>query len=328
MNAQSQPNNKPNGVISGTTNIGNMSFLTLLAAASSLDLAAKSSSNRAQVNDGKQNATYPSSPFLSLKKKTKLSAGTFSDGHSSSDANLSVTQRIVSSVAPKQQRQQQKSKKAKPPKPTFPEELMRMVSDESNASIITFLPCGKRFIILDKDAFVNDVLPKSALAMQTPSGGRVKISSFTRRLNRWGFLQCRVPGLENELVSKRPMPSLTTYVCVISYTYFHYLTFLSRLSSNFVSMPVYRSSPIPSSFGTSPRSARISSQALSHQPPNKISSRVSPPRPFSITAIFLLPPEMRWKRARPPRRHRQCRFTCIRPLKEHLPYPRSSAIVL
>lgn len=204
MNAQSQTNNKPNGLISGTTNNGNMSFLTLLAAASSLDLAAKSSSNRAQVNDDKQNATYPSSTFLSLKKKTKLSAGTISNGHSSSDANLSVTQRIVSSVAPKQQRQQQKSKKAKPPKPTFPEELMRMVSDESNASIITFLPCGKRFIILDKDAFVNDVLPKSALAMQTPSGGRVKISSFTRRLNRWGFLQCRVPGLENELVFAHP----------------------------------------------------------------------------------------------------------------------------
>lgn len=217
MNAQSQPNNKPNGPISGTTGKGKMSFLTLLAAASSLDLAAKSSSNRAQVNDDKQNATYPSSPLLSLKKKTKLSAGTISDGHSSPDANLSVTQRIVSSVAPKQQRQQQKSKKAKPPKPTFPEELMRMVSDESNATIITFLPCGKRFIILDKDAFVNDVLPKSALAMQTPSGGKVKISSFARRLNRWGFLQCRVPGLENELVSEKP--SMTTYVFVVSYTY-------------------------------------------------------------------------------------------------------------
>lgn len=222
--------------MSGTTDKGSTSFLTLLAAASSLDLASKSSLDRAQVNDDRQNATYPSSSFLGFKKKTKLSAGSRSDGNPTLAAKLSVTQRIVASAAPNKQ-QRQKSKKAKPPKPTFPEELMRMVSDESNASIITFLPCGKRFIILDKDAFVNNVLTKSALAIQTPSGGRVKISSFTRRLNRWGFLQCRVPGLENELVSKRP--SLTACVFVVSYTYFHYLTFLFRFSSNFVSMPVY-----------------------------------------------------------------------------------------
>ena len=203
MNAQNQTNTSPNGPISATTDKGNKSFLTLLAAASSLDLAAKSSLDRAKVNDDKQNTTYPSSSFLGFKKKTNVS-GSFSDGHSSPATNLSVTQRIVASAAPKRQQQhkQQKPKKAKPPKPTFPEELMRMISDESNASIITFLPCGKRFIILDKVAFVNDVLPKSALAMQTPSGGKVKISSFTRRLNRWGFLQCRVLGLENELVSE------------------------------------------------------------------------------------------------------------------------------
>ena len=236
MNAQPQPNNRANGLMSGTTDKGSTSFLTLLAAASSLDLASKSSLDRAQVNDDRQNATYPSSSFLGFKKKTKLSAGSRSDGNPTLAAKLSVTQRIVASAAPNKQ-QRQKSKKAKPPKPTFPEELMRMVSDESNASIITFLPCGKRFIILDKDAFVNNVLTKSALAIQTPSGGRVKISSFTRRLNRWGFLQCRVPGLENELVSKRP--SLTACVFVVSYTYFHYLTFLFRFSSNFVSMPVY-----------------------------------------------------------------------------------------
>ena len=201
MNAQNQTNTSPNGPISATTDKGNKSFLTLLAAASSLDLAAKSSLGRAKVNDDKQNTIYPSSSFLGFKKKTKMPAGSISDGHSSSATNLSVTQRIVASAAPKKH-QQQKPKKAKPPKPTFPEELMRMISDETNASIITFLPCGKRFIILDRDAFVNDVLPKSALAMQTPSGGKVKISSFTRRLNRWGFLQCRVLGLENELVSE------------------------------------------------------------------------------------------------------------------------------
>ena len=80
-----------------------------------------------------------------------------------------------------------------------------MVTDEANASTIAFLPCGKRIIVLDQEAFLNDVLPKSALAMQAPNStgipGKVKISSFTRRLNRWGFLQCRIQGLENHLVS-------------------------------------------------------------------------------------------------------------------------------
>ena len=58
--------------------------------------------------------------------------------------------------------------------------------------------------------------------LRTPSGSKVKISSFTRRLNRWGFLQCRVPGLENELVSENP--SLTTYGFVVFDASLYYLT--------------------------------------------------------------------------------------------------------
>lgn len=56
--------------------------------------------------------------------------------------------------------------------------LMEMLSNESNASIITWLPHGKGWIIRDKKRLAAELLPKH-FSRQS------KFASFTRKLNRW-----------------------------------------------------------------------------------------------------------------------------------------------
>ena len=229
MQAPSQPNTSPMKTENGIPDRSNL--VTLLEAASSLDyIQVNNNKNDADVGTGQTKtageSTSPSSSFNFLgkkkrpKKASSASTSTFVKKKAAATntnrpaAKLTLTQILIASkkdgsattdtAVVDASTSKKKDKNNKPPRPTFPQELMRMVTDEANASIIAFLPCGKQFIILDQEAFLDEVLPKSALAMQTPSGGKpgkVKISSFTRRLNRWGFLQCRVVGLENHLVS-------------------------------------------------------------------------------------------------------------------------------
>ena len=56
---------------------------------------------------------------------------------------------------------------------------MDILSNEANADIICWLPHGNGFIINKKKTFANEVLPKYFKAS--------KFTSFTRKLNRWGF---------------------------------------------------------------------------------------------------------------------------------------------
>lgn len=62
---------------------------------------------------------------------------------------------------------------------TFPQKLMEVLSNPEVAHIITWLPHGKGFIILQKRKFAIDVMP---LYFK-----HSKFTSFTRKLNRWGF---------------------------------------------------------------------------------------------------------------------------------------------
>ena len=61
----------------------------------------------------------------------------------------------------------------------FPQRLMEILSDPSNADAITWLPHGQSFIIKDRQKFSNHVLPKYFR--------KTKYTSFTRKLNRWNF---------------------------------------------------------------------------------------------------------------------------------------------
>mmetsp|Transcript_26426 Transcript_26426/g.47749 ORF Transcript_26426/g.47749 Transcript_26426/m.47749 type:complete len:288 (+) Transcript_26426:117-980(+) len=62
---------------------------------------------------------------------------------------------------------------------TFPQKLMQIVSDESTNDVVAWLPHGKGFQIYKKRKFASDVLPKAFK--------QSKYTSFTRKLNRWGF---------------------------------------------------------------------------------------------------------------------------------------------
>lgn len=63
----------------------------------------------------------------------------------------------------------------------FPLKLMKVLSTKKFSDIITWMPSGKSFSIVNSKAFVAEILPdhfKSA-----------KYSSFTRKLHRWGFMR-------------------------------------------------------------------------------------------------------------------------------------------
>jgi len=60
---------------------------------------------------------------------------------------------------------------------------MEILAEKEIEEIISWLPHGNGFIIHKKKTFATDVLPKYFKAS--------KFTSFTRKLNRWGFT--RVP---------------------------------------------------------------------------------------------------------------------------------------
>jgi hypothetical protein len=56
---------------------------------------------------------------------------------------------------------------------------MEILSNSQLSDIITWLPNGKGFIILQKRKFATEVMPMYFK--------HSKFTSFTRKLNRWGF---------------------------------------------------------------------------------------------------------------------------------------------
>jgi hypothetical protein len=61
----------------------------------------------------------------------------------------------------------------------FPQRLMEILSEPFNIDAITWLPHGKAFIIINRQKFSDQILPKYFR--------KTKFTSFTRKLNRWNF---------------------------------------------------------------------------------------------------------------------------------------------
>jgi hypothetical protein len=61
-------------------------------------------------------------------------------------------------------------------------QLMAMLNDEDHVGIISWLPHGRGFMICKKKLFEKDVMPKFF-------SKHSKYTSFTRKLNRWGFVR-------------------------------------------------------------------------------------------------------------------------------------------
>jgi len=68
-----------------------------------------------------------------------------------------------------------------PAQQIFFKQLHHMISNEKNSGCIDWLPDGNGFLITTKQYFSDNILP--------PYFGKAKLSSFTRRLKRWGFLR-------------------------------------------------------------------------------------------------------------------------------------------
>lgn len=64
---------------------------------------------------------------------------------------------------------------------SFPQRLMDILSNEEHSDVISWLPHGKGFIIYKKKKFAVRVMPKYFK--------QSKFTSFTRKLNRWGFVR-------------------------------------------------------------------------------------------------------------------------------------------
>lgn len=62
---------------------------------------------------------------------------------------------------------------------TFPQRLMELLDDEGNDDIIGWLPHGRGFLIYQKRRFAAELMGKYFK--------QSKFTSFTRKLNRWGF---------------------------------------------------------------------------------------------------------------------------------------------
>jgi len=63
---------------------------------------------------------------------------------------------------------------------SFPQQLMKMLNDPANSHIVAWTAAGDAFVVHSKDLFVAEVMP-------IYFGKRSKFTSFTRKLNRWGF---------------------------------------------------------------------------------------------------------------------------------------------
>ena len=71
-------------------------------------------------------------------------------------------------------------------KPTFPEILMEILNDEANQDILRWMPCGMQFTITNYRKFVEEHMDRIFHIRH--------MSSFVRKLNRWGFIRELVDG--------------------------------------------------------------------------------------------------------------------------------------
>lgn len=70
---------------------------------------------------------------------------------------------------------------------TFPQKLHSVLNNSSLSDVISWLPHGRSFVIIRPDVFSEKVMPIHLPPCD--ARGSTKYSSFTRKLNRWGFRQ-------------------------------------------------------------------------------------------------------------------------------------------
>jgi len=95
----------------------------------------------------------------------------------------------------------------------FPHQLHDILSNESYSDIITWLPHGKAFVVLDKKKFTEIVSPNYFK--------ETKYESFTRKLNRWNFVRISkgpdAGSFEHEYFLRDDVPKCSKIRCQKKY---------------------------------------------------------------------------------------------------------------
>jgi hypothetical protein len=88
-----------------------------------------------------------------------------------------------------------KKKSSRRIRTSFPGMLHAILADKNLKSIITWLPSGKSFVIMDKAKFIDMVLSRYFRVTQ--------FHSFSRRLKRWGFNKVYTTGMAQAVYCHR-----------------------------------------------------------------------------------------------------------------------------
>jgi hypothetical protein len=88
-----------------------------------------------------------------------------------------------------------KKKSSRGIRSSFPDTLHAILADKNLKSIITWLPSGKSFVIMDRAKFIDMVLSRYFRETQ--------FDSFSRRLKRWGFNKVYTSGMAQAVYCHR-----------------------------------------------------------------------------------------------------------------------------
>jgi hypothetical protein len=88
-----------------------------------------------------------------------------------------------------------KKKSSRRIKSSFPDMLHAIPADKDLKSIITWLPSGKSFVIMDRAKFIDMVLARYFR--------ETRFDSFSRRLKRWGFNKVYTTGMAQAVYCHR-----------------------------------------------------------------------------------------------------------------------------
>jgi hypothetical protein len=89
-----------------------------------------------------------------------------------------------------------------PSKLTFPQQMHRLLREHDSTNVVSWLPDGKAFVVLDQKQFTGNVLPQYF-------GKNIAYTSWTRRLRRWGWQNVAKSTYYNEHFHRdRPMQCL------------------------------------------------------------------------------------------------------------------------
>lgn len=164
----------------------NAPFMALVDAAASLldekaTVVAKSEDLR-EVTVGSGSSSGETSSELRPTTPTFSKDSLSAPGSSSPKSVVSVTGSIEETLSDK--------------KLSFTEQLMSILDDEEYTDVVTWMPDGKAFTIRDPKRFTKELMPKFFSIRN--------MSSFVRKLTRWGFARVHEKQTMNSDIFKHP----------------------------------------------------------------------------------------------------------------------------